>query len=83
MPDDPTEAVRLFRLAADQGGRRGQFNLAFMYLAGECVVQNEAKAARYFCLAAEQKDDQAQDFLGMMYVMGEGVAQDFCVGICG
>ena len=54
-----------------------------MYLAGECVVQNEAEAARYFCLASEQKDDQAQAFLGMMYVMGEGVAQDFCVGICG
>ncbi len=43
---DDAEAVRWFRLAADQGHATGQNNLGFMYASGRGVLKDEAEAIR-------------------------------------
>ena len=73
---DYTEAVRRYRLAADQGLAMAQSNLGVMYENGTGVRQDHAKAARWFRIAADQGFFQAQCNLGIMYKHGNGVAQD-------
>ena len=73
---DETEAVRWFRLAADQGFAGAQYFLGVMYTNGRGVPQEETEAVRWFRLAADQGFAGAQYFLGIMYVSGRGVSQD-------
>ena len=81
VPEDDTEAVRWYRLAAEQGharaqynlGARAQYNLGVMYANGEGVPEDDAEAVRWYRLAAEQGLARAQLF---MYAKGEGVPED-------
>ena len=68
MPADAAEAVRWYRLAAEQGYAAAQSNLGVMYDNGEAV--------RWYRLAAEQGYAAAQFNLGVMYANGEGVPED-------
>ena len=68
VPEDAAEAVRWYRLAAEQGDATAQFNLGVMYANGEAV--------RWYRLAAEQGYAAAQFNLGVMYANGEGVPED-------
>ena len=76
VPQDEAEAVRWFRLAAEQGNADVQYNLGTIYGAGRGVPQDDAEAARWLRLAAEQGDALAQFDLGVMYVTGGGIPQD-------
>ena len=67
VPEDAAEAVRWFRLAAEQGDATAQFNLGVMYDNGEGVPKDAAEAVRWFRLAAEQGYAAAQLNLGVMY----------------
>ena len=71
-----TEAMKLYRLAADQGNARAQNNLGYMYANGQGVAKDESEAVKWFRLAADQGYARAQDNLGYMYEKGEGVAKD-------
>ena len=71
VPEDDTEAVRWFRLAADQGHALAQNNLGYMYANGEGVPEDDAEAVRWYRLAAEQGFALAQVNLGLMYDNGE------------
>jgi TPR repeat protein len=51
---DYAEAAKWFRLAAEQGLGKAQYNLGVMYLKGEGVAQDNAEAAKWLLLAAEQ-----------------------------
>ena len=73
---DDAEAVRWYRLAAEQGDVDAQFNLGAMYGTGRGVLQDDAEAARWYRLAAEQGDADAQLNLGVMHDTGLGVFQD-------
>ena len=64
MQDD-AEAVRLYRLAADQGHADAQYNLGVMYANGQGVAQDDAEAVRLYRLAADQGDADAQYNLGV------------------
>ena len=77
VPQDDVEAVRLYRLAADQGQASAQYNLGVMYDDGRGVPQDDAEAVRLYRLAAEQGDACAQSNLGVMYANGQGVPQDY------
>ena len=59
MPQDDAEAVRWYRLAAEQGDANAQYNLGVRYGAGEGVPPDDAEAVRWFRLAAEQGDATA------------------------
>jgi TPR repeat protein len=56
---DYVEAVKWYRLAADQGRAIAQCALGGMYAAGAGVPQDFTKAARLFKLAAEQGNANA------------------------
>ena len=74
---DDTEAVRWYRLAAEQGNAEAQSNLGVMYGNGQGVGQDDAEAVRWYRLAAEQGHAHAQNNLGFMYRDGRGVGQDY------
>ena len=76
VPQDDTEAVRWFRLAADQGNASAQVNLGVMYDTGAGVPQDDTEAVRWFRLAADQGVASAQYNLGFMYSNGAGVPED-------
>jgi len=67
------EAVKWYRLAAEQGYAVAQFNLGNMYRIGNGVPENDAEALKLYRLAAEQGDAQAQVNLALMYHAGHGV----------
>jgi TPR repeat protein len=48
------EAVRLYKLVAEQGHALGQFRLALCLRNGHGVVKNKSEAMRYLKLAAHQ-----------------------------
>ena len=76
VPQDDAEAVRWYRLAAEQGHASAQNNLGFAYGDGLGVPQDAAEAVRWYRLAAEQGQPTAQYSLGVIYGKGEGVPQD-------
>ena len=59
VPENDVEAVRWYRLAADQGYVEAQYNLGNMYANGEGVPENYIAAYMWFNLAAAQGDDHA------------------------
>jgi TPR repeat protein len=70
------EAVKWYRLAAEQGDAGAQLSLGVMYDNGEGVAKDDAEAVKWYRLAAEQGNASAQSNLGMMYDNGEGVAKN-------
>ncbi|MEO2195018.1 MAG: tetratricopeptide repeat protein [bacterium] len=52
VPQDDAEAVRWYRLAADQGVALAQYNLGLMYQFGSGVPQDDVQAHMWFNLAA-------------------------------
>ena len=73
---DDREAVKWFRMAAEQGDANAQFNLGFMYATGTGVPQDNREAVKWYRLAAEQGLANAQDNLGFMYATGTGVPEN-------
>ena len=69
------------RLAAEQGDAGAQFNLGFRYHNGEGVTQDYAQAVKWYRLAAEQGVAGAQTNLGVMYDNGQGVTQDYAQAV--
>ena len=74
---DHTTALRGFRIHAQRGDARAQFNFGVMYDKGEGVPQDYAEAARWFRRAADQGHASAQFNLGLRYDNGYGVPQDY------
>ena len=81
VSENVAEAIRWYRLAAEQGHVRARHNLGFMYArGGEGVPRDYAEAVRWFRLAAEEGDTSAMGStlvdLGFMYLGGRRVPQD-------
>ena len=73
VEQDLTEAVRLYRLAAEQDSAEGQTSLGVMYEYGIGVDQSVTEAVRWYRLAGEQGHARGQKNLGTMYEFGKGV----------
>jgi uncharacterized protein len=73
---DYAEALKWYRLAAEQGRASAQGNLGDMYLNGSGVLKDYAEALKWYRLAAEQGFASSQVNLGVMYEYGAGVLQD-------
>ncbi|MBI1492450.1 tetratricopeptide repeat protein [Halocynthiibacter styelae] len=73
---DDTEALRLFRLAADKGSAAAQSYLGMFYSEGDRVTKDDAEGVRWFRLAAIQGASDAQSALSAMYFAGRGVPRD-------
>jgi TPR repeat protein len=74
---DYSEAIKWYRLAADQGYPEAENNLGALYEAGLGAAQDEVIAVKWFRLAAVHENVKAQTNLGIMYANGKGVPQDF------
>ena len=66
VPQNYAEALKWYRLAADQGDASAQYNLGVMYDNGQGVPQNYAEALKWYRLAADQGNASAQHSLGLM-----------------
>ena len=80
-PQDYAQAVKYYRLAADQGFAMAQYNLGVCYKRGEGVPQDDGMAVKYYRLAADQGYAPAQSNLGVCYKRGEGVPQDYAQAV--
>jgi TPR repeat protein len=59
LPQDPAEAVKWHRRAAEQGFDPAQYAIAFRYISGRSVPQDYAVAYMWFDLAAERGNQHA------------------------
>ncbi len=57
-PEDNVKAVRLYRLAAEHGDERAQWNLGMSYLKGEGIPRNKMLGLMWFNLAKAQRAKQ-------------------------
>jgi TPR repeat protein len=60
VPQDDAEAVKWYRLAAEQGDALAQSNLGVMYEFGQSVPQDIVQAHMWFDLAAEHGGEKAK-----------------------
>ena len=74
---DYAQALKIWRLLADQGNADAQGWLGWMYGIGRGVTQSAQEAVKWYKLAAAQGLSSAQYELGLRYGKGEGVTQDF------
>ncbi|MGA3401972.1 MAG: toll/interleukin-1 receptor domain-containing protein [Acetobacteraceae bacterium] len=74
---DYAEAMRWYRMAADQGDAEGQFGVGKLYHWGDGVRQDYAEAMRWHRKAADQGNSSSYFSIGLMYMEGQGVAKDF------
>ncbi len=77
VPQDYAEAVKWYRLAAEQGDAGAQYNLGDMYANGQGVPQDYAEAVKWYRLPPSRAMPHAQYNLGVMYDNGQGVPQDY------
>ena len=59
VPQDYAEAVKWYRLAADQGIASAQFNLGNMYFNGQGVLQDNVMAHMWYNIASANGHDKA------------------------
>jgi len=76
VPKDTGEAIKWYRLAAENGKREAQRALADIFAFGDGVVKDEMEAAKWYRLAAEQGDADAQYILGHINAKGHGLPPD-------
>ena len=69
------EALKWYRLAAQQNNAFAQLEIGIMYKDGRAVEQSHEEAVKWFRLSAEQGYAGAQRLLGTMYKRGHGVEQ--------
>ena len=75
-PRNPREAMKWFKMAADQGYADGQYRLGGMYDVG-INPQDPTEAAKWYLMAANQGYRDAEYRLGILYYTGRGVNQDY------
>ena len=81
IEQSPTEAVKWFRKAAEQGYADAQLNLAGMCIDGSGTEQNDAEGMEWLQKAAKQGNDAAQYSLGEVYLAGNIVKKDIAEGV--
>ena len=75
-PLDYAEALRWFRLAAEQGSAEAQVMLGVMNAGGLGLPKDDAKALRWYQMAAEQGHATAQFNIGLTYAPDTGVPEN-------
>lgn len=75
--EDHYQAVKWYRLAAEQGKASAQCFLGLAYEFGRGVAKDHSEALRWYRLSAEQGNASAQFSLSVAYHNGDGVPQDY------
>ncbi len=74
---DYAEALKWLDMAASRGDLGSQRGLAWMYMHGKGVRQNNAKAMNLYLGAANKGDPESQEILGHLYESGRVVSQNW------
>jgi len=74
---DHATAAAEFQKLAEQGDKKAQAHLGYMYYVGEGVEQDYAKAVKWYKKAAILGDKDSQYNLAVAYAFGEGAKQDY------
>ena len=74
---DYAEAMRWYRVAADQGNPQAQVQIGNLYTDGQGVAQDYGEAMGWFQKAAVQGNYEAQNNIGWFYLSAWGVTQDY------
>ena len=61
VPEDDKQAVKWYRLAAEQGVANAQYNLGVMYERGDGVPEDKVLAYMWWNLAAANGDEDASE----------------------
>src|SRR5262249_16693700 len=80
---DYAEAMRSWRLAAEQGVAVAMASIGNLYFQGAGVPQDFAEAFRWVTMAAEKGDAAAMGMVGVHYAGGRGVAKDYSAAMAG
>ncbi len=72
-----TEAVEMFRQAADRGSLQAMNQLGLLYMDGKGVSQSSSEAVKWVKKAAEQGLSSAQYNLGIFYRSGRAGVTDY------
>jgi hypothetical protein len=75
VPENPKEALRWYRAAAELGLADAQNNLGAMYLSGMGTDKNPTESVYWYKKAAKQSQVHAQFNLAMLYLLGNGIEQ--------
>ena len=70
------EAMRWYRIAADQGNARAQETVGFLYESGRGVAPDYREAMRWFRLAEAHGNADARYWIGYLYANGLGEQQN-------
>lgn len=82
VPRDTAEAIRWYRLSAEQDYALSQLNLGAIYQEGrDDFPADPGRAADWFRLAAEQGNADAQYNLGKLYYRGQGLPRHYELAI--
>lgn len=73
VKQDNAEAIKWFKLAAEQSHAASQNNLGVIYYIHE---KNELEAIKWFRMAAQNGSPEAQVVLGTKYLNGEGIQKN-------
>ena len=76
VPREYNEAVKWFRISAEQGAAIAQLKLSRMYADGLGVPQDQSEAVKWLQAAAEQDLATAQFSLAQLYAKGQGTPVD-------
>jgi hypothetical protein len=61
------EAIKWWRMAAEQGHSEAQFRLGAAYSSGEGIVEDHVEAAKWMQRIARQGDARAQHYLAIVF----------------
>ncbi len=75
--ENPVEAVKWYRKAAENGHSQAQYVMGKSYHSGEGVPKDQVEAFKWWRKAAEQGHATSRFNLGVMYFLGRGTAKDF------
>lgn len=73
---DFAQAVKYFRVAAENGYADAQNRLGCCYAKGKGITENQSEAFKWFMKAAQQGEVVAQYNVGYCYYYGEGVVEN-------
>ena len=76
VKQDYQEALKWYRIAAEQGHVEAQKRLGDMYNFGSDIKEDFQEAFKWYKKAAEQGHVEAQKWLGHLYSFGSGIKQD-------
>jgi TPR repeat protein len=77
VPEDPREAIKWYKKAADLGNSAAIYILGYSYANGDGVLKDPREAIKWYKKAAGWGDTKAMLALGNIYADGEIVPRDY------